>query len=244
MCACGYMCVGMGMCVCVCAHMCVIWRRSPSVFSTWRLGADDCQRRDRVRGYFLALQHGAALRAAESQPVVPGQWLHLGKQESAAQADDSQVCAAQRSVQPRIDEAPGVVSKKNLSIVKSDKSAAKPPLPQQQVFEKKPAPPPAIKKPADPAAEVRDVAASEPGAGPTLLSWEEAEARLREWDMNTRFGPCMSMTRLERWNRAKKLDLDPPVFIHNVMKAFPELKDKSVWHNRVHPDEPIIGAGV
>ena len=176
----------------------------------------------------------AARPPAEVQPL----------RDRAAQAEDSPVCAAQRSVQPRIDQAPGVVSKKTLSIAKSDKSAAKPPLPQQQVFEKKPAPPPAIKKPADPAVEVRDVAASEPGAGPTLLSWEEAEARLREWDMNTRFGPCMSMTRLERWNRAKKLDLDPPVFIHNVMKAFPELKDKSVWHNRVHPDEPIIGAGV
>ena len=114
-------------------------------------------------------------------------------------------------------------------------------VPQQQVFVKKPPPPPAMKKPADPAAEIRAVEASEQGAAPTMLSWEEAEARLREWDMSSRFGPCMSMTRLERWNRASKLELDPPVFIRNVMEAFPELKDKSVWHNRVHPDDPIIG---
>ena len=133
------------------------------------------------------------------------------------------------------------MSKKTLSIAKSEKSAAKPPLPHQQVFVKKPPPPPAMKKPADPAAEIRAVEASEQGAAPTMLSWEEAEARLREWDMSSRFGPCMSMTRLERWNRASKLELDPPVFIRNVMEAFPELKDKSVWHNRVHPDDPIIG---
>ena len=30
------------------------------------------------------------------------------------------------------------------------------------------------------------------------MSWETAEARLREWDMNSRLGPCTSMTRPER----------------------------------------------
>ena len=108
-------------------------------------------------------------------------------------------------------------------------------MPQQQVFEKKSEAPAPVKKPADSAAEIREV---ETGV---KLSWDEAEARLREWDMNARFGPCMSMSRLERWNRAQRLEMDPPVFIHNVLQAFPELKDKSIWHNRIHPDEPIIG---
>ena len=44
----GYMCEGMGMRVCVCAHMCVIWR-PPPVFSTLRLGAGGCQRRDHLQ---------------------------------------------------------------------------------------------------------------------------------------------------------------------------------------------------
>ena len=73
------------------------------------------------------------------------------------------------------------------------------------------------------------------------MSWEDAENRLREWDMNTRYGPCMSMTRLQRWQRADSLELNPPAFILKVIAAFPELKDKSVWHNRVHPEEPIMG---
>lgn len=146
-------------------------------------------------------------------------------------ADDKR----QRSIQPRIDQAPGVVSKKSQGIPKAIKAADKPPLAQQQVFEKKldlPAPP---QKPDDLKTEIREV---EKGVD---LSWEDAEKRLREWDMNTRFGPCMSMTRLARWNRAKQLEMDPPLLIHNVLKAFPELQDKSVWHNRIHPDDPIIG---
>ena len=37
------------------------------------------------------------------------------------------------------------------------------------------------------------------------MSWEMGEARLRGWDLDRRFGPCMSLTRPERWQRAAKL---------------------------------------
>lgn len=146
------------------------------------------------------------------------------------------MCSLQRSIQPRIDQAPGVVSKKSTSLAfkKEEGGLAKPPL-QQQEFQKKPDPPVRPKPPQDTTAEIREI---EPGL---KISWEEAERRLREWDMNSRFGPCMSMTRLERWQRADKLSMDPPVFIYNVIKTFPELKDESVWHNRIHPSESIIG---
>ena len=138
----------------------------------------------------------------------------------------------QRSIQPRIDQAPGVVSKKSIGISKLNKATDKLSVAPQQVFQKKPEAP-LIKKHDE--TEMREI---EKGVE---LSWEDAEKRLREWDMNSRFGPCMSVTRLARWERAKKLEMDPPEFIHNVLKAFPELKDKSIWHNRIHPDEPIIG---
>ena len=142
----------------------------------------------------------------------------------------------QRTIQPRIDQAPGVISKKNIF----DKNAGKSPLVSEkkaevQVFEKKAEVPAPVKRPVDPKTEIREIEAG------VTMSWELAEARLREWDMNSRFGPCMSMTRLERWQRAAKLDLDPPVFIYNIIKTFPELKDKSVWHGRIHPEEPITG---
>ena len=73
------------------------------------------------------------------------------------------------------------------------------------------------------------------------MSWDMAETRLREWDMNSRFGPCMSMTRPERWQRAAKLDLDPPVLVYNIIKAFPELNDKFIWKGRIQPEEHVIG---
>ena len=44
------------------------------------------------------------------------------------------------------------------------------------------------------------------------MSWEMVEARLREWDMNSRFGPCMS----QNDGNAPQLDLDPPVFVQLV----------------------------
>eukprot|EP00960_Hanusia_phi_P035787 751951-Hanusia_phi.AAC.2 len=70
---------------------------------------------------------------------------------------------------------------------------------------------------------------------------DEANARLRVFDLNTKYGPCMSCTRLERWNRAKKLNMDPPQDILRILESFPDMADRSIWHGRVHPEEPIVG---
>ncbi|CBQ67938.1 related to DNA polymerase delta subunit 4 [Sporisorium reilianum SRZ2] len=40
---------------------------------------------------------------------------------------------------------------------------------------------------------------------------------LRVFDLDPNFGPCMGMSRLERWQRAKELDLDPPQEIHDIL---------------------------
>jgi len=64
------------------------------------------------------------------------------------------------------------------------------------------------------------------------MSWDMAEATLRDWDLNSRFGPCMSLTRPERWQRAAKLDLDPPVRVYNIMETFPELNGNNIWKGR------------
>jgi hypothetical protein len=65
------------------------------------------------------------------------------------------------------------------------------------------------------------------------MSWETAEARLREWDVNSRFGPCTSMTRPEGWHHAAKLDLDPPLLVYNIMETFPELDGQHFWKGRI-----------
>ncbi|GAC93361.1 DNA polymerase delta subunit 4 [Pseudozyma hubeiensis SY62] len=40
---------------------------------------------------------------------------------------------------------------------------------------------------------------------------------LRVFDLDPNFGPCMGMSRLERWQRAKDLELDPPQEIHDIL---------------------------
>ncbi|SNX81860.1 related to DNA polymerase delta subunit 4 [Melanopsichium pennsylvanicum] len=40
---------------------------------------------------------------------------------------------------------------------------------------------------------------------------------LRVFDLDPNYGPCMGMSRLERWQRAKDLDLDPPQEIHDIL---------------------------
>jgi len=47
----------------------------------------------------------------------------------------------------------------------------------------------------------------------------DVEARLKTFDMNADFGPCMGLTRLERWERAKKHGLNPPQDILQLIKC-------------------------
>lgn len=34
--------------------------------------------------------------------------------------------------------------------------------------------------------------------------------KLKTFDLTLRFGPCVGLSRMTRWNRAKELGLDPP----------------------------------
>ncbi|GAB6024042.1 DNA polymerase delta subunit 4 [Chamberlinius hualienensis] len=54
---------------------------------------------------------------------------------------------------------------------------------------------------------------------------------LREFDLNLEYGPCIGITRMERWNRAQKLGLDPPLNVRQLIE-FHELDPKytdCVW---------------
>ncbi|TFK39714.1 DNA polymerase delta, subunit 4-domain-containing protein [Crucibulum laeve] len=44
-------------------------------------------------------------------------------------------------------------------------------------------------------------------------------AILRVFDMTYKYGPCVGMTRLERWGRAKKLGLNPPQEIYDILNT-------------------------
>ncbi|RHN82137.1 putative DNA polymerase delta, subunit 4 [Medicago truncatula] len=55
---------------------------------------------------------------------------------------------------------------------------------------------------------------------------------LREFDMNTAYGPCLGMTRLERYERARKWGLKPPPKIGMILKAF-NVDKECLLHDRL-----------
>ncbi|KAI9017387.1 DNA polymerase delta, subunit 4-domain-containing protein [Gaertneriomyces semiglobifer] len=57
---------------------------------------------------------------------------------------------------------------------------------------------------------------------------------LRDFDLNYGYGPCVGLSRLERWKRAKKLDLNPPENVGAVL-TMPEIQRddelrEPLWH--------------
>ncbi|XP_019848739.1 PREDICTED: DNA polymerase delta subunit 4-like [Amphimedon queenslandica] len=51
---------------------------------------------------------------------------------------------------------------------------------------------------------------------------EQVEAELnilRQFDLNLKYGPCLGMSRLERWERAQRFGLSPPVEVRNIVMS-------------------------
>jgi hypothetical protein len=68
-------------------------------------------------------------------------------------------------------------------------------------------------------------------------------AMLRSFDLDIKFGPCIGLTRLERWKRAQTLQLNPPKLIHDLLSLKTLQQDdelrESLWHNLVtQPVDP------
>ncbi|GIL80525.1 hypothetical protein Vretimale_16043 [Volvox reticuliferus] len=64
----------------------------------------------------------------------------------------------------------------------------------------------------------------------------EEEQKLRRFDLQSKFGPCAGITRLERWERAQKFGLNPPAEIRNIIMAQggPGCEaDCCLWHDRI-----------
>ncbi|GKE21198.1 DNA polymerase delta subunit 4 [Tanacetum coccineum] len=60
------------------------------------------------------------------------------------------------------------------------------------------------------------------------------EEVLRQFDMNMAYGPCVGMKRMDRWNRASSLGLNPPEHIHHLLtSAANEVSADSLWDGRV-----------
>lgn len=50
--------------------------------------------------------------------------------------------------------------------------------------------------------------------------------------MNMAYGPCLGMSRLARWERAKNLGMNPPEDIGNLLKAG-KVSGECLWDGRV-----------
>eukprot|EP00249_Psilotum_nudum_P010964 c22880_g1_i1 orf=144-482(+) len=60
----------------------------------------------------------------------------------------------------------------------------------------------------------------------------EGEELLRQFDMDIRYGPCLGVTRLERWERAKRLSLQPPEDVKEVLDRV-ESVSSCLWEGRI-----------
>lgn len=60
---------------------------------------------------------------------------------------------------------------------------------------------------------------------------EDDMKKLKEFDLNWEYGPCTGITRLERWERAAKHDLNPPEDIRDLILRHRDDNDylQSLW---------------
>lgn len=61
---------------------------------------------------------------------------------------------------------------------------------------------------------------------------DDIEEVLRQFDMNMNYGPCIGVPRLERWERASKLGLDPPQQVKVFLERAGGVSD-CLWEGRV-----------
>ncbi|EGD77988.1 polymerase [Salpingoeca rosetta] len=71
-------------------------------------------------------------------------------------------------------------------------------------------------------------------AKPTL-QLEQHLTVLRDFDLNSEFGPCVGITRMERWKRAQAFGLNPPLKIKQILEQHPGNDDyqQSLWYKDV-----------
>ncbi|CAN7019809.1 hypothetical protein IGI04_021689 [Brassica rapa subsp. trilocularis] len=62
--------------------------------------------------------------------------------------------------------------------------------------------------------------------------YDEKEEMLRQFDMNMAYGPCVGMTRVDRWERALRLGMNPPYEIQRLLKT-EKVQQDCLWQGRV-----------
>ncbi|KAJ3692543.1 hypothetical protein LUZ60_011638 [Juncus effusus] len=92
---------------------------------------------------------------------------------------------------------------------------------------------------AKPSPQIRSDPPSSPSQGADQVEEvqrkrKEAEERLREFDRDTRYGPVLGLTRMERWDRASAMGLCPPADLEFLLLNTQLISNShSLWHDRV-----------
>lgn len=91
--------------------------------------------------------------------------------------------------------------------------------------------------PAPPGQDARAPAddAASPAPWPQDDDLRPEERRLRLFDLDKRFGPCIGMTRTARWQRAFELGLNPPPHVLDDLRSAPpgQQREACLWEGRV-----------
>ncbi|ORZ03069.1 DNA polymerase delta, subunit 4-domain-containing protein [Syncephalastrum racemosum] len=62
---------------------------------------------------------------------------------------------------------------------------------------------------------------------------DATEKMLRQFDLNYAYGPCVNISRLERWNRAEMLGLKPPKEIKIAIEKNPDKRNHNLFEGEV-----------
>lgn len=89
---------------------------------------------------------------------------------------------------------------------------------------------------ADADADAADSAADSAAAALVVLTEAESET-LRIFDLTQKFGPCLGPSRLQRWRRANKYNLNPPSDVLAILERLDEghKEHQNLWTQRNAP---------
>ncbi|WOL05496.1 hypothetical protein Cni_G14225 [Canna indica] len=70
-------------------------------------------------------------------------------------------------------------------------------------------------------------------AASVASAFKEEEAQLRLFDMDMRYGPCVGLSRMERWDRAAAMGLNPPAEVEAILAKSSAASAECLWGGRI-----------
>lgn len=189
-------------------------------------------------------------RSAQNRATTPTLVPASSDEEVSADEDEVDDFEIDRARQ-ELDDDPFIVPSSATKIASASGTTAKPPVPPALVKTASMAPEAVVGSTKDKIAEKRalnvksrEVKALMKDARVAMGGMEPIHAGpnthndvhhiLRVFDMTSAYGPCVGMSRLQRWERAKKWGLNPPEEIRNILTTVEGQKEVAYRENVLH----------